>query len=167
MLNVLVLCTGNSVRSVLGEALITELGAGRFQGFSAGSQPKGAVHPLTLETLSAHGHRDDGYRSQSWDAFAAPGAPVMDVVVTVCDSAAAETCPIWPQRPGQGAPIKTHWGVADPAAVEGDEGARRAAFEHAYQVLRARVEALVALPITTLSRLEFQERLDAIGAVTP
>ncbi len=166
MTNVLVLCTGNSARSVLGEALVTELGGGRFQGFSAGSRPKGAVHPLTLETLAAHGHAIEGYHSKSWDAFAASGAPVMDIVLTVCDSAAAETCPVWPHHPDHGAPVTAHWGVPDPAAAEGDEPSRRAAFEHAYRVLRARVEALVATPVASMDRAQLKQKLDAIGGLT-
>ena len=137
MLNILILCTGNSARSILGEVLVTALGKGRLQGFSAGSQPKGQPHPMALETLKAHGHSIDGLRSNSWDEFAADGAPRIDAVITVCDSAAAEVCPVWP-----GAPVKAHWGLPDPAYIA-NEAECRAAFEATYQALSERIRALV------------------------
>lgn len=136
---VLVLCTGNSARSILAEALINHLGAGRFQAWSAGSQPVGRVNPLALEVLAAHGVPVGEVRSKSWDEFAAPGAPELDLVITVCDSAAAEACPLWP-----GTPRQLHWSTPDPAAASGSPEQRRAAFEAAYAQLETRVRALVA-----------------------
>ncbi|MEO1039159.1 MAG: arsenate reductase ArsC [Pseudomonadota bacterium] len=135
---ILVLCTGNSARSILAEVLFNALGAGQVSAVSAGSQPKGAPHPLALETLIRHGHGTTGLCSKSWDVFAEPGAPEIDAVITVCDSAAAESCPIWP-----GAPLKSHWGLPDPAGIE-DEAAARAAFEATYQALRQRISAFMA-----------------------
>lgn len=137
MLAILVLCTGNSARSILGEALFNTLGRGRIRGFSAGSFPKGEPHPLALETLQAHGHDTTGLRSKSWDEFVAPGAPEIDAVITVCDNAAAEVCPVWP-----GAPVKAHWGLPDPAGIAETEDAR-AAFETTYNELRRRIQALL------------------------
>ncbi len=156
--NVLFLCTGNSARSVLGEAILNRLGAGRFRGYSAGSRPKGAVHPYTLELLSLFNHPIESLRSKSWDEFAQPGAPPLDFVFTVCDSAAAETCPIWP-----GQPMTAHWGIPDPAAVEGSEAVKRAAFADAYGRLHNRLSSFVSLPLASLDRLALQRRLDAIG----
>jgi len=156
--NVLFLCTGNSARSVLGEAILNRLGQGRFRGFSAGSQPKGAVHPYTLDLLRKFNHPTEGLRSKSWDEFAAPGAPPLDFVFTVCDSAAAETCPIWP-----GQPMTAHWGVPDPATVEGSEALKRAAFADAYGRLHNRISIFVSLPLGSLDRLALKRRLDAIG----
>ncbi len=144
-LNVLVLCTGNSARSILGEALFNHLGAGRIRAFSAGSQPSGKVNPVALETLEKHGIPLPEARSKSWDEFAAPGAPEIDYIFTVCASAAGEACPIWP-----GHPATAHWGIADPAHVEPME-ARGEAFEVAYRQLRARIEAFLALPLETMS----------------
>ena len=144
-LNVLVLCTGNSARSILGEALFNHLGAGRIRAFSAGSQPSGKVNPVALETLEKHGIPLPEARSKSWDEFAAPGAPQLDFIFTVCASAAGETCPVWP-----GHPATAHWGIPDPAHVEPME-ARRAAFEIAYRQLHARIEAFLALPLETMS----------------
>ena len=138
MLNILILCTGNSARSILGEVLVTALGNGRLRGFSAGSQPKGQPHPVALETLRAHGHSTDGLCSKSWDEFAIEGAPRIDAVITVCDSAAAEVCPVWP-----GAPVKAHWGLPDPAYIE-DDAECRAAFEATYDALSKRIGALLA-----------------------
>ncbi len=138
MLNILILCTGNSARSILGEVLVTALGQGRLSGFSAGSQPKGQPHPVALETLRAHGHAIEGLRSKSWDEFATGNAPRIDAVITVCDSAAAEVCPVWP-----GAPVKAHWGLPDPAHIE-DEAECRAAFEATYDALSERIGALLA-----------------------
>ncbi|PAX06489.1 hypothetical protein CKY28_17215 [Sphingomonas lenta] len=140
--NVLVLCTGNSARSILGEAIVNRLGKGRFRGFSAGSSPKGAVHPGALRLLQRHGYPVEALRSKSWDEFAGPKAPPVDVVVTVCDNAAGEVCPIWP-----GHPITVHWGLPDPAAVEGDETAVDAAFEAVHAALSRRIGELVQLPI--------------------
>ncbi len=146
--NVLVLCTGNSARSILGEALFNHLGGGRIRAFSAGSQPSGTVNPVALETLAGHGVPLPEARSKSWDEFAAPGAPQIDFIFTVCASAAGETCPIWP-----GHPTTAHWGIADPAHVE-PLAARRAAFEDAFRKLQQRIEAFVKLPLETLSTAE-------------
>ena len=143
---VLVLCTGNSARSILGEALFNHLGAGRIRAFSAGSQPSGKINPVAIETLEKHGiPLPDAPRSKSWDEFAAPGAAQLDYIFTVCASAAGEACPVWP-----GHPATAHWGIPDPAHVEPIE-ARRAAFEVAYQQLRTRIEAFLALPLETMS----------------
>lgn len=150
MKTVLVLCTGNSARSILGEALFNHLGGGRIRAFSAGSQPTGTVNPLALETLASHGVPLPEARSKSWDEFAAPGAPAIDYIFTVCASAAGETCPIWP-----GHPTTAHWGIADPAHVE-PLAARQAAFERAYQLLRQRVEAFLQLPLETMSAAEIK-----------
>ena len=145
-INVLVLCTGNSARSILGEALFNHLGKGRVCAFSAGSQPSGKVNPVALETLEKHGvPLPTDVRSKSWDEFAAPGAPQIDYIFTVCASAAGETCPIWP-----GHPTTAHWGIADPAHVEPME-ARRVAFEVAYQALEKRIKAFLALDLATMS----------------
>jgi len=138
MLNILVLCTGNSARSILGEALINARGEGRVAGYSAGSTPTGTPNPLALETLAAHGLPATGYSSKSWDVYSAPDAPVLDAVITVCDSAAAEVCPIWP-----GAPVKAHWGLPDPAAIADAEAARKA-FHDTFSALDARITALMA-----------------------
>jgi protein-tyrosine-phosphatase len=136
-LNVLFLCTGNSARSILAEALLNRDGGGRFHAFSAGSFPKGAVHPMALEVLREGGFATAGLRSKSWDEFAGAGAPPLDLIVTVCDNAAGETCPVWP-----GHPARAHWGIADPAAVQGD--GQRAAFEEAYRLLDTRIAALLS-----------------------
>jgi len=146
--NVLVLCTGNSARSILAEALFNHLGGGRFKAYSAGSQPSGTVNPVALETLDRHGVPLPEARSKSWDEFAAPGAPQIDYIFTVCASAAGETCPIWP-----GHPTTAHWGIADPAHVE-PLAARREAFATAYRQLARRIGAFVALPLETLSAQE-------------
>jgi len=158
---VLVLCTGNSARSILAEALINHLGAGRFRGFSAGSHPKGAVHPLALDLLKEMGLPTQGLRSKSWDEFAPPGAASLDFVFTVCDNAAGEACPYWP-----GQPIKAHWGLPDPAAVEGSDADRRRAFRAAFQALESRVRMFMSLPIASLDRSELQQRLKAIGTAS-
>jgi len=159
-LNVLFLCTGNSARSILAEALINQpaISGGKFKGFSAGSQPKGAVHPLALDTLRQQHLPAEGYRSKSWEEFARPGAPRMDFVFTVCDQAAAETCPVWP-----GQPMTAHWGVPDPAAVHGTEAEQRRAFREAFLQLRRRIELFAALPLDKLRGLTLQERLNQIG----
>lgn len=146
--NVLVLCTGNSARSILAEALFNHLGGGRFTAYSAGSQPSGTVNPVALETLDRHGVPLPEARSKSWDEFAAPGAPEMDFIFTVCASSAGEACPIWP-----GHPSTAHWGIADPAHIE-PLAARREAFETAYRQLARRIGAFVALPLETLSAQE-------------
>jgi protein-tyrosine-phosphatase len=156
--NVLFLCTGNSARSIIAEALIERWGLGKFRGFSAGSHPKGAVHPLALRLLETLNFPTDGLRSKSWDEFAQPGTPRMDFVFTVCDNAAAEVCPIWP-----GQPMTAHWGVADPAAVEGDDITRMQAFRTALRELESRIKIFAALPIDTLDSMRLQKELDAIG----
>jgi arsenate reductase len=158
--NVLFLCTGNSARSILGEALVNHAGNGRFRGFSAGSTPKGEVHPLTLETLRIAGIPTDGLRSKPWDEFAVPGAPVMDFVFTVCDNAAGEACPVWP-----GHPMTAHWGIEDPAAVEGTDFARKAAFQDALRFLRNRINTFMALPLESIDRLTLGARLRTIGTM--
>jgi arsenate reductase len=145
---VLVLCTGNSARSILGEMLFTHLGRGRIEAWSAGSKPGGTVNPVALETLARHGVPCEGARSKSWDEFAASGAPEFDFILTVCGNAAAEPCPIWP-----GHPTTAHWGIPDPAHVEPME-ARREAFEEAYQSLKKRIEAFLALPLETMTPQE-------------
>jgi arsenate reductase len=156
--NVLFLCTGNSARSIIAEALINYWGRGRFRGFSAGSQPKGAVHPVALQLLEHMNLPTEGFRSKSWDEFAAPGAPTLDFVFTVCDNAAGETCPLWP-----GQPMTAHWGVADPAAVEGPDTEIWLAFRRAFRELENRIKIFVSLPIASLDRMTLQQRLDAIG----
>lgn len=156
--NVLFLCTGNSARSILAEVLIEHWGRGRFNGYSAGSFPKGAVHPLALEELERHHLPTTGLRSKSWSEFACHGAPVMDFVFTVCDQAAGEACPVWP-----GNPMTAHWGVPDPAAVEGTEAEQHRAFRTAYLVLENRIKIFVALPIERLDRLVIKRQVDDIG----
>ncbi|MBW2270556.1 MAG: arsenate reductase ArsC [Deltaproteobacteria bacterium] len=155
---VLFLCTGNSARSILAECLLRELGQGRFATYSAGSQPKPAPHPMALRLLAERGHATEGLRSKSWGEFAAAGAPSLDCVITVCDAAAGESCPIWP-----GHPTTAHWGLPDPAAVEGPESALREAFERAYEQLEERIRAFLALPLADLEGAELLERLRAIG----
>ena len=158
--NVLFICTGNSARSILAEALMNSLGASRgLRGHSAGSHPKGAVHPLALKTLAAHRTPTDGLRSKSWDEFAQPGAPRMDFVFTVCDQAAGEACPLWP-----GQPMTAHWGMPDPAAVEGSDDAKAKAFVDAFVTMRRRIELLLALPMQTLDRLALHQRIKDIGS---
>jgi arsenate reductase len=161
--NVIFVCTGNSARSILAEGILNGLGGGRFRAFSAGSQPTGKVQPLALEELVAHGLPVQGARSKSWDEFARQDAPAMDFVFTVCDSAAAEACPLWPAPAGSDGPVTAHWGVADPAAVQGDEEVRGAAFAAAYAALRKRIERFIALPLERLDRDELKARLVAIG----
>jgi arsenate reductase len=156
--NVLFLCTGNSARSILSEALLNKRGLGRFRAFSAGSHPTGRVNPNALDLLQRLGYPTDGLRSKNWDEFAAPGAPALDFVFTVCDNAAGEVCPVWP-----GQPITAHWGIPDPAAVEGADEQKRRAFEDAYRVLDHRISLFVSLPIRSLERLVLQERVAEIG----
>jgi arsenate reductase (thioredoxin) len=156
--NVLFLCTGNTARSILAEGILRHDGAGRFNAFSAGSQPKGVVNPYALETLAGYGYPTDGFRSKSWDAFAAPGAPVMDFVFTVCDNAAGEACPIWP-----GQPMTAHWGIEDPAAMEGSDLDKKRAFNLAFRYMKNRVSLLLATPIARLDRLALSRTLREIG----
>ena len=158
--NVLFLCTGNSARSILAEQLINHWGRGRFVGFSAGSHPKGEVHPIALALLEHMRFPTSGLRSKSWDEFAAPGAPALDFVFTVCDNAAGEVCPVWP-----GQPMTAHWGVEDPAAVEGSETERWLAFRKAFRELENRIKVFTSLPIRSIERNKLQQRLDDIGAM--
>jgi arsenate reductase len=155
---VLFVCTGNSARSILAEGLMNALGKGRFVGHSAGSHPKDQPHPLALQTLAAHGIAADGLRSKSWDEFAQPGAPALDFVFTVCDQAAGEACPYWP-----GQPMTAHWGLPDPAAVQGSEDQQRRAFLDTFVALRRRIELMLALPLSSLDSLALQRQLKAIG----
>jgi protein-tyrosine-phosphatase len=154
--NVLFLCTGNSARSILAEAILNREGADRFRAFSAGSFPKGEVHPAALSTLRELGYPTDDLRSKSWDEFAADRAPQIDFIFTVCDNAAGEVCPVWP-----GKPVTSHWGIEDPAGVEGD--GQRAAFAKAYQALKRRIELFLALPLENLDEMTLTNRLRAIG----
>ena len=160
--NALFLCTGNSARSIIGEAILRHWSRGRFQAFSAGSFPKGAVHPMTLELLQKMRLPIDGLRSKSWSEFARAGAPKMDFVFTVCDQAASEPCPVWP-----GQPMTAHWGVPDPAAVEGTDDEKRQAFRAAYITLDSRIKLLINLPAEKLDRLALQRELDRIGKSDP
>lgn len=156
--NVLFICTGNSARSILAEAILNREGRGKFRAYSAGSHPKGAVHDYALDLLRRTNHPTAELRSKSWDEFAAPGAPPLDFAFTVCDNAAGEVCPIWP-----GQPMTAHWGLPDPAAVEGSEAEKRAAFADAYRMLSNRISIFVNLPIASLDKLSLQKRLDEIG----
>ena len=156
--NVLFLCTGNSARSIFAEALIGRIGKGRFRGFSAGSHPKGAVHPLALDLLESLGYKTEGFRSKGWEEFARGEAPELDFVFTVCDNAAGEICPVWP-----GSPVTAHWGVPDPVAAEGDELARRNAFRTAYRQLENRIRLFTNLRISELDRLTLKRKGDEIG----
>ena len=163
ILNVLFLCTGNSARSILAESMLNSMavGKGRFRAFSAGSHPSGQVNPFAIELLEKNHLPTDGLRSKSWDEFAQPGAPELDFVFTVCDNAAGEVCPVWP-----GQPMTAHWGVPDPAAVEGGDDDKRKAFFVAFNQLRNRISLFTNLPIDKLDRLSLQKRLDAIGKAT-
>jgi len=156
--NVLFLCTGNSARSIMAEVTLNSIGKGKFKAFSAGSHPSGRVHPLTMELLEKNGLPTEGLRSKDWSEFARPGAPFMQFVFTVCDQAAAEPCPVWP-----GQPMTAHWGVRDPAAVEGSEEIRRKAFLTAYSEMHRRISLFVNLPFKTLSNLALKQKLDEIG----
>src|SRR4029077_14438890 len=156
--NVLFLCTGNSARSIIAEALINQWGQGKFRGFSAGSHPKGAVHPIALQLVQRMNLPTEGLRSKSWDEFAAPDAMPLDFVFTVCDHAAGEVCPYWP-----GQPMTAHWGVPDPAAVEGSDKKKWLAFREAFRILDDRIKIFTSLPLASLDRIKLQERLDAIG----
>lgn len=156
--NILILCTGNSARSIMAEAIINALGAGRFVAYSAGSQPTGRVHPLALKKLQAVGYPTAQLRSKSWDEFAVANAPTMDFIITVCDNAAGETCPFWP-----GQPISAHWGFPDPAAVQGSAAEQSAAFEQVFQHITQRVRLLLALPLANLDALAIRRELQNIG----
>ncbi len=156
--HVLFLCTGNSARSILAEALLNRLGRGDFRASSAGSHPKSAPHPLALAELRERRFEVDGLRSKSWNEFSGADAPRLDFVFTVCDNAAGEVCPIWP-----GQPMTAHWGMEDPAAVAGDEGRQRQAFRNAYTELEARIRIFTSLPFDQLDRMTLQQRLDRIG----
>jgi protein-tyrosine-phosphatase len=156
--NVLFLCTGNSARSIIAESILNRHGQGRFKAFSAGSHPKGKVHPYTIDLLRNLNYVTDGLRSKNWDEFAVPGAPSLDFVFTVCDDAANETCPIWP-----GQPMTAHWGLPDPAAVEGSEAEKRVAFADTSRMLTNRISIFTSLPIASLDRLSLQKKLDEIG----
>ena len=156
--NVLVLCTGNSARSILGESLLNAVGRERFRAYSAGSHPAGRVNPFALELLAKNRFPTEGLRSKNWDEFAAPGSPALDFVFTVCDNAAGEACPVWP-----GQPVSAHWGIPDPAAVEGSDDVKRRAFLDAFVVLRRRIELFTSLPIGKLDKLALQSRLREIG----
>lgn len=160
--NVLFLCTGNSARSILAETLINHWGKGKFHGFSAGSHPKGAVHPIALELLRHLNMPTEGLRSKSWDEFALPGAPPLDFVFTVCDNAAGEACPYWP-----GQPMSAHWGMPDPAAVQGDDKEQWLAFRAAFHALENRIKIFASLPIASLDRAKLKERIDSIGKTAP
>jgi protein-tyrosine-phosphatase len=158
LFNVLFLCTGNSARSIMAEAILSRVGAGKFRAFSAGSQPKGQVHRATLQLLQSLDFDTSGFRSKSWSEFARPDAPPLDFVFTVCDSAAGETCPVWP-----GQPMTAHWGVPDPAAAEGAPAEIALAFKDAYRMLHQRIGVFAALPLRSLDRLSLQSKLKDIG----
>jgi protein-tyrosine-phosphatase len=156
--HVLFLCTGNSARSIMAEAILNKLGVGKFHAFSAGSQPKGRVNPATVQLLRSLGYEASGLRSKSWAEFAKPGAPALDFVFTVCDNAAGETCPVWP-----GQPMTAHWGVPDPAEAEGAPAEIALAFKDAYRMLHQRIGIFTALPIASLDQLSLQRRIEDIG----
>ena len=160
--NVLFLCTGNSARSIMAECALNRWGSGRFKAFSAGSHPKGAVHPMTIETLRRLNYDTAGLRSKSWDEFAAPGAPPLDFVFTVCDHAAREVCPVWP-----GQPLTAHWGVEDPVLFEGTDEEKRRHWLRIYSFLENRIKIFVSLPIAALDRLTLQRRIEEIGRTVP
>lgn len=160
--NILFLCTGNSARSIMAEGLTNKLSHGRFHAYSAGSQPTGKVNPFAIEQLAHVGYDASGARSKSWDEFAQPGAPHMDFIITVCDSAANEVCPVWP-----GHPAVAHWGFADPAAVQGTDEEKRAAFHRIFAEIRQRVQLLLVLPVDKLDHLAMLQQLREIGAGKP
>lgn len=157
--NVLFLCTGNSARSIMAEALVTTMGKGRFKGYSAGSQPNGAVNPFAIEQVAATGYPVDGLRSKSWDEFGGPDVPQMDFIFTVCDNAAGETCPYWP-----GHPMSAHWGFEDPAAVTGTDEEKREAFHRIFRQIMARMSIFVSLPLNMLEKNAIQHEIHTIGA---
>ena len=156
--NVLFICTGNSARSILAEGLMNHLGAGRFKAWSAGSHPNGTVNPFALQTLATWRMPTDGFRSKSWDEFALPGAPTLDFALTVCDNAAGEVCPVWP-----GQPMTAHWGVPDPAAVEGTDAQKAKAFMDTAITLKRRIELMLSLPLNSLAGMSLQREIDQIG----
>jgi arsenate reductase (thioredoxin) len=156
--NVLFLCTGNSARSIMAEALVSTMGKGRFQGFSAGSKPGGTVNPFAIDQVRKTGYPVDNLRSKSWDEFAGPDAPRMDFIITVCDNAAGEVCPYWP-----GHPATAHWGFEDPAAVEGTDAQKRAAFEKIFRQIVARMNSFVSLPVQMLDRHAIEQEIKRIG----
>lgn len=156
--NVLFLCTGNTARSILAESILAKDGQGRFRAFSAGSQPKGMINPLALKVLRAHDYPTEGLRSKGWDEFAISGAPVMDFVFTVCDNAAGEACPVWP-----GQPMTAHWGIDDPAAVEGTDIEKERAFNNAFRYMKNRIGVFTSLPIASLGRMALGNKLREIG----
>ena len=156
--NVLFLCTGNSARSIMAEALLTTMGKGRFKGFSAGSHPGGMVNPFAIEQVKQTGYPTENLRSKSWDEFALPNAPKMDFIITVCDNAAGEVCPIWP-----GQPISAHWGFEDPAAAQGSDEDKRRVFEKVYQQIMSRVHVFLSLPLEMLDKSAIQHEMTAIG----
>jgi arsenate reductase len=160
--HVLFLCTGNSARSILAESLLNHWGKGRFSGYSAGSFPKGEVHPISIALLKQLNLPTEGLRSKSWDEFAAPGAPPLDFVFTVCDNAAGELCPVWP-----GKPLTAHWGIEDPAAVTGTDAEKWAAFRKALKEMETRIQLLISLPVATLDQISLQRRLEDIGKALP
>ncbi len=156
--NILFLCTGNSARSILAEAIMNRVGEGKFKAWSAGSHPKGKVHPAAIRLLSSLNYPLEGLRSKPWDEFEEPGAPVFDFIVTVCDNAAGEVCPIWP-----GKPLRAHWGIADPASVEGADWIVDRAFSEAHRLLGNRIRLFASLPIDKLDKLSLKREMDAIG----
>jgi arsenate reductase len=156
--NVLFLCTGNSARSIFAESILLKDGTGRFNAFSAGSHPKGRINPLALRVLDAYGYPTEGFRSKGWDEFARPGAPELDFVFTVCDAAAGEACPIWP-----GQPMTAHWGIEDPAAVEGTDVEKERAFNLAFRYLKNRISVFISLPIRSLDKMTLGAKLREIG----
>jgi arsenate reductase (thioredoxin) len=158
--NVLFLCTGNSARSILAESILRKDGAQRFNAFSAGSHPKGRINPFALKALDAYGYPTDGFRSKGWDEFAGPGAPQLDFVFTVCDAAAGEACPVWP-----GQPMTAHWGIEDPAAVEGTDIDKERAFNTAFRYLKNRISIFTSLPIGSLDKLTLNAKLREIGGM--
>jgi arsenate reductase (thioredoxin) len=158
--NVLFLCTGNSARSIMAEAILNKLGAGKFRAYSAGSQPKGRVHPQALQLLQSLGYDTSGFRSKSWSEFADPGAPLLDFVFTVCDNAAGEVCPIWP-----GQPMTAHWGLPDPAEAKGNRAEIALAFKDTYRMLNQRIGIFTSLPLRSLDRLSLQKELREIGRI--
>lgn len=160
--NVLFLCTGNSARSIIAEAVLNRVGAGKFKAYSAGSHPKGEVHPYALQLLKSLNHDTSGFRSKDWSEFAVPGAPEMNFVFTVCDNAAAEACPVWP-----GQPMTAHWGLPDPAVVEGTDAEKHLAFAETYRMLNNRISIFTSLPMKSLDKLALQKRLHEIGRELP
>jgi protein-tyrosine-phosphatase len=160
--NVLFLCTGNSARSIIAEAVLNRVGAGKFKAFSAGSHPKGQVHPYALQLLKTLNHDTSQFRSKDWSEFAIPGAPEMNFVFTLCDDAANEACPVWP-----GQPMTAHWGMPDPAAVEGTDAEKHLAFADTYRMLNNRISIFASLPMSSLDKLALQRRLDEIGRELP